>query len=174
VLDIRKLSNELEYKYNKKIPVIAAGGIYSGSDMFRIIKMGASAVQLGTRFIATEECDASAAFKNNFIQSHEEDIQIIKSPVGMPGRAIFNQFLRDSQDGKKRPATCKYNCIKSCDSKTTLYCIADALVAACEGNMDSGFAFSGSNAGKVKEITTVRHIFTEMIHDYFIAKKADK
>lgn len=173
VLDIKKLTNELDDKYNKKIPVIAAGGIYTGTDMFKIIKLGASAVQLGTRFVATEECDASPIYKNNFVQSGEDDIQIIKSPVGMPGRAIRNKFLQETEEGKKKPNVCKYNCIKSCDSKTTLYCIADALMAAYQGNMDNGFAFSGSNGGRVTSITTVHHIFTELINEYMIAKEED-
>ena len=173
VLDIKKLTNELEDKYNKKIPVIAAGGIYTGTDMFKIIKLGASAVQLGTRFVATEECDASPIFKNKYVQSNKDDIQIIKSPVGMPGRAIHNKFLQETEEGKKKPTECKYNCIKSCDSKTTLYCITDALIAACQGNLEDGFAFSGSNAGRVTSITTVRHIFTELINEYMIAKKED-
>ncbi len=174
VLEIKKLADELEEQYNKKIPVIAAGGIYSGSDMFKIIKLGASAVQLGTRFVATEECDASLEFKNKFVQSNEDDIQIIKSPVGMPGRAIYNKFLQEATEGKKRPTACKYNCIKSCDSKTTLYCIMDALMAAYKGNLEDGFAFTGSNAGKVTDITTVHHIFTELISEFMQAEKDDK
>ncbi|MBN2347988.1 MAG: nitronate monooxygenase [Bacteroidales bacterium] len=171
VASVLEVAKEMKAKYNKDIPVIAAGGIYSGSDMYKIMKDGASAVQLGTRFVATEECDASVEFKNAFIHAREEDIQIIKSPVGMPGRSIFNRFLHDANEGKKRPAVCKYNCIKSCDPKTTSFCIAEALLAAYHGNLDNGFVFTGSNAGKVFEISTVKNIFTELENEYGQAEK---
>ena len=149
-----------------EIPVIAAGGIYSGKDMFRIIKRGASAVQLGTRFIATRECDASSDFKKAFMNAKSKDIKIIKSPVGLPGRTIFNQFLSEADKGNRRPVSCKYNCIKTCDPKSTPFCIANALLEASRGNLASGFAFTGSNAGKVEEISTVRSVFRELIEGY--------
>lgn len=173
VSDVLEVTAEMKQKYQKDIPVIAAGGIYSGEDIFQIMKNGASAVQLGTRFVATEECDASMAFKNAFIQAKDEDIQIIKSPVGMPGRSIFNEFLQEAHDGKRKPESCKYNCIKSCNPKTTSYCIAEALLAAYRGNLANGFAFTGSNAGKIKNISTVKKIFTELIDEYRQAKIND-
>lgn len=168
VLDI---TWEMKEKYGKEIPVIAAGGIYTGEDMFSIMEKGANAVQLGTRFIATDECDASLEFKNAFVNAKEKDIQIIKSPVGMPGRSIFNKFLNETNAGKRKPLTCKYNCIKSCDYKTTSYCIADALLAAYRGNFTDGFAFCGTNAGKVHGISTVKKVFTEMKSEYDQAEK---
>lgn len=171
VSDVVELTKSLKDKFKKEIPVIAAGGIFSGDDMFQIMKRGASAVQLGTRFVATEECDASINFKNAFIEAKEEDIQIIKSPVGMPGRTIFNKFLQEASEGKRRPESCKYNCIKSCDSKTTLYCIARALLAAYKGNLDDGFVFTGSNAGRIEKISTVKDVFNELIREYRQAKK---
>ena len=139
--------------------------------MFQIMKQGASAVQLGTRFVATEECDASINFKNAFVQAEEKDIKIISSPVGLPGRSIFNKFLQEASEGKRKPDTCKYNCIKSCDSKTTLYCISRALLAACKGNLADGFVFTGSNAGKVKKISTVKAVFNDLISEYRQAKE---
>lgn len=168
--DVLEVTSEIKEKYNKEIPVIAAGGIYSGHDMFQIMKQGAVAVQLGTRFAATEECDASIEFKKAFIDANEEDIKIIKSPVGMPGRTIFNQFLQEAIDGKRKPESCKNNCIKSCNPKTTSYCISDALLAAYKGNLDDGFVFTGANAGKVKEISTVSKIFTELKDEYLQAE----
>ena len=135
------------------------------------MKRGASAVQLGTRFVATEECDASINFKNAFIEAKEEDIQIIKSPVGLPGRTIFNKFLQEASEGKRKPESCKYNCIKSCDSKTTLYCISRALLAAYKGNLDDGFVFTGSNAGRINKISTVKNVFNELINEYRQAKE---
>ena len=153
------------------IPIIAAGGIFSGKDMYDFIKLGANAVQLGTRFVATKECDASQSFKEAFVNAKEDDIKIIKSPVGMPGRTIFNNFLKESNEGKRKPVNCKYKCIKSCNPNTTLYCIAEALVAAYKGNFANGFAFSGSNAGKIFEISSVKKIFRQLIEEYFQAQK---
>lgn len=171
VTDVLEVTNELKAKYNRDIPVIAAGGIYTGDDMFQIMQKGASAVQLGTRFVATEECDASENFKRAFIRAKEEDIQIIKSPVGMPGRSIYNRFLRDAHNGLRKPKNCHYNCIKSCNPKTTLYCIADALFAAYKGNLKDGFAFTGTNAGKIIKISTVRAIFDELKKEFAQAQK---
>jgi nitronate monooxygenase len=171
VVDVAEVSREMKDKYSKDIPVIAAGGIYTGSDMYDILKQGATAVQLGTRFVATEECDASPAFKDTFVQARSEDVRIIKSPVGMPGRTITNRFLDEAEQGKRKPAACKYNCIKSCDPKTTSYCIANALVAAYKGNLSDGFAFSGTNVDKVKGISTVPEVFREMKDEYQAASK---
>lgn len=166
VEEVLKVTDLVKEKFNKVIPVIAAGGIYSGNDMFQIMKRGAAAVQLGTRFVATEECDASIDFKNAFIEAKEKDIEIIKSPVGLPGRTIFNQFLREAIDGKRRPKFCQHNCIKSCNPKTTLYCIADALVQAYRGNLKDGFVFTGTNAGKIFEISTVSKVFAELKNEF--------
>jgi nitronate monooxygenase len=166
VSDMMVLTAEAKAKYGKEIPIIAAGGIYSGGDMYDIMKLGASAVQLGTRFVATEECDASSNFKDAFVKATDEDVEIIQSPVGMPGRALHNQFLQDVKDGKRKPLACRYHCIKSCDPKTTPYCIASALLEASRGNLDEGFVFTGSNAGKVDEISTVQRIFDELAGEY--------
>lgn len=166
VSDVLEVTAEMKEKHNKDIPVIAAGGIYTGDDMFQIMKKGAAAVQLGTRFIATEECDASIEFKNAIIHAREEDIKIIKSPVGMPGRTIFNQFLLEAFEGKRKPGVCKHNCIKSCDHKTTSYCICEALLEAYRGNLTDGFAFTGANAGRINEISTVHNVFTELTEGY--------
>lgn len=170
--DTVKVAIEIKNKYNKDMPVIAAGGIYSGADMFQFIQRGASAVQLGTRFVATRECDASVKFKEAFVKAVNKDIQIIKSPVGMPGRSLFNRFLREASEGKRKPKVCPYHCIKSCNPKTTSYCIAKALVAAYQGNLEDGFAFTGVNAEKVKKISTVRKVFNNLKKEYLYARKA--
>lgn len=164
--EVLKVARELKEKFNKEIPVIAAGGIFSGGDIKKMMKRGASAVQLGTRFVATEECDASREFKQAFVDAKKRDIQIIKSPVGMPGRTIFNRFLKEAFEGKRRPEVCKHNCIRSCDYKTTTYCISEALLAAYNGNLDDGFVFVGSNASRIKEITTVRKVFDDLQEEY--------
>lgn len=169
--DVIQIARRIKEKHNKDIPVIAAGGIYSGEDMFNIIKLGASAVQMGTRFVATEECDASVEFKNAFIRAKDEDIRIIQSPVGMPGRAIFNKFLIESYEGRKKPKSCKFHCIKSCNPQTTSYCIAEALVAAYRGKLEDGFVFSGVNAAKVTKISTVSKVFDELMTEYLLAER---
>jgi NAD(P)H-dependent flavin oxidoreductase YrpB (nitropropane dioxygenase family) len=171
VTDVLKVSHEMKDKYDKDIPVIAAGGIYTGNDMYRIIQQGASAVQLGTRFVATEECDASEAFKNVFVDANDTDVKIIKSPVGMPGRIINNSFLDEAYEGKRRPKGCKHRCMVACDPKTATFCIAEALIEAYRGNLTDGFAFTGSNVGRVNEISTVRDIFTEISEEYDQAEK---
>jgi nitronate monooxygenase len=166
VSELAKFTAELKAQYNKDVPIIAAGGIMNGKDIAELFKLGATAVQLGSRFIATEECDASDAFKQAIINSKESDIRIIKSPVGLPGRAIENHFLELAEQGKKRPNSCKFNCIKSCNPKTTEYCIADALHSAFLGNFDKGFAFSGANAHQIKSMTTVNDIFRQLQEEY--------
>ena len=168
--EVVKVARDIKLRFNKEIPVIAAGGLFTGKDIHSIMKHGAAGVQLGTRFVATEECDASMEFKQAVVNASEKDIQIIKSPVGMPGRSIFNRFLQEASDGKRRPAFCKHNCIKSCNLKTTLYCISDALLAAFKGNLKDGFAFVGSNAGRIKKISTVKEIFTELQDEYQAAE----
>jgi nitronate monooxygenase len=171
ISDVVKVAKDLKARYNKEVPVIAAGGIFTGNDMYQIMEQGASAVQLGTRFVATEECDASIEFKNAIINATDEDVQIIKSPVGMPGRSIFNKFLREASEGKRRPAFCRNNCIRSCNPKTTSYCIADALLSAYRGNLNDGFVFTGANASKVEKMSTVKRIFEDMKREYLRAKK---
>jgi nitronate monooxygenase len=168
--DVLFVSSEMKRDHNKDIPVIAAGGIHDGADIYRFMQQGASAVQLGTRFVATEECDAAIEFKEAFIKAEENDIKIIKSPVGMPGRSISNLFLTEAAKGNRRPKVCKHNCIKSCDPKTTLYCISEALFSAFKGNLNDGFVFTGINAGRIRAITTVRELFEDLKKEYEQAK----
>ena len=155
-----------EEKYNKSIPVIAAGGIYTGEDIYRIMELGASGVQLGTRFVTTEECDASDAFKESYIKAEEQDIEIIKSPVGMPGRAINSKFLQNVRAGLKQPKSCPYNCIKTCNIEKSPYCIVVALFNAFKGNFNSGYAFAGSNAFKAKSILTVKETMSQLVKEF--------
>lgn len=157
---------EIEQKYQKKIPVIAAGGIYTGEDIRNFLEMGADGVQMGSRFVTTEECDASDIFKQAYINAKEEDIQIIKSPVGMPGRAIFSNFIQKIKDGKKQPKLCPFNCIKTCDISKSPYCIVTALYNAFRGNMDGGYAFAGANAFKATTITSVKETFRSLLDEF--------
>ena len=156
-------------KHGKDLPVIAAGGIFTGEDIFRFLQMGASGVQMGTRFVATNECDADVRFKEQYIYCKKEDIGIIKSPVGLPGRAIINTFLRDVSAGIKKPFTCPWKCLKTCDFKTSLYCIAKALMKAQIGNLTNGFSFAGSNAYKIENIISVKELIENLKKEFEIA-----
>lgn len=158
--------NMVEEKHGKHIPLIAAGGIYTGADINDIMKLGASGVQMATRFVTTYECDASEAFKQAYIDADEKDIEIIKSPVGMPGRAIFSNFIQKVRDGKKQPKKCPFKCIRTCDIDKSPYCIITALVNALKGNFENGFAFAGSNAARATKISSVKEIFQSIIREY--------
>ncbi|MBI4688117.1 MAG: nitronate monooxygenase [Nitrospirae bacterium] len=145
------------------IPVIAAGGIFDGRDIAHFLKIGASGVQIGTRFVCTDECDAHDNFKRAYLNAKKEDLLIIKSPVGMPGRVIKSRFVDDIKHGKTSPTSCKYRCLKTCDPQTTPYCIAKALTNAAEGRLDEGFVFAGSNAYRCTEIVPVKKLIQDLI-----------
>jgi len=155
-----------EEKYDQAIPLIAAGGIYTGTDIRDIMRLGASGVQMGTIFVTTNECDASAAFKESYINATEKDIQIIKSPVGMPGRAILSNFITKVREGKKQPKKCPFKCIRTCDIEKSPYCIIVALINALKGNFESGYAFAGANAYKASKISSVREVFRSLLKEY--------
>lgn len=151
------------------IPIIAAGGIYTGGDIYKFLKLGAAGVQMATRFVTTHECDADIAFKQAYINAKEEDIIIIDSPVGLPGRAIRNRFLEDVNRGKKIPFSCPYHCITNCNYTRAPYCIALALLNAKKGKLTHGFVFTGQNAYKNKHIISVKKLIsclTEEFHMY--------
>lgn len=160
-----------EEKYNHPIPLIAAGGIYTGEDINNIMKLGASGVQMGTRFVTTHECDAPQAFKQAYINAAEKDIEIITSPVGMPGRAILSGFIKKVKEGKKQPAKCAFKCIRTCDISKSPYCIIMALINALKGNFEHGFAFAGSNAFRATEVSSVKEIFQSLLKEYKESRK---
>ena len=157
-----KILEPFKQRFGKDIPVIAAGGIFSGEDIYKFLKMGAAGVQMGTRFVATDECDADMKFKEQFVNCHKEDIGIIKSPVGLPGRAIINKFLTDVTSGIRMPFNCPWKCLKTCNMKKSLYCIADALMKAKIGNLTSGFSFAGANAYRIKQIVSVKELMESL------------
>lgn len=156
----------LEEGHQKSIPIIAAGGIYSGSDIYRMLSIGAGGVQMATRFVATEECDASLAFKLAYINAKKEDIVITNSPVRMPGRAIMNEFIHHIKSGAAKPKKCLFHCIKTCDYKQSPYCISEALINAQTGNMEEGLVFAGQKAFQVQEIASVAHVFKQLMDEY--------
>lgn len=148
------------------IPVIAAGGIYSGADIHRFLRMGAAGVQMGTRFVATRECDADNGFKQAFVSASREDIRIIASPVGLPGRALWGEFFRNLKKKAAGPTSCAWKCLKSCQAEKARYCISLALNAARKGDMRRGFAFAGANAWRVEGIITVRDLIHSLSGEY--------
>jgi len=166
VKEVISVIKVFEEQFNKKIPVIAAGGIYSGTDIYRFIRMGASGVQMATRFVATHECDADIKFKEAYINCRKEDLIIIDSPVGLPGRAIRNKFLDEVSSGMRKPFKCPWKCLKTCDFRKTPYCIALALTNAKRGNLDEGFAFAGANAYKVDKIVSVKELIETLLMEY--------
>ncbi len=151
--------------FSVPIPVIAAGGIFDGSDIARFLKLGASGVQIGTRFVCTDECDAHDTFKQAYLDAGKEDITVIKSPVGMPGRVIVNDFVKRIKEGETVPFTCRYHCLKSCNPKTAPYCIARALTNAAEGRMEEAFVFSGSNSYRCTEIIPVKDLINTLVEE---------
>jgi nitronate monooxygenase len=155
-----------EQKRGQAIPVIAAGGIYTGEDIYKFIQMGAAGVQMATRFVATHECDASDKFKQAYVRAKKEDVTIINSPVGMPGRALKSKFIEKAKAGEKRPRRCVNKCLKSCNYPDTPYCISLALINAQRGNLDSGFVFCGSNVWRVNKIVSVRELMDELVQGY--------
>ncbi|MBU0508964.1 nitronate monooxygenase [bacterium] len=155
-----------EQRTGQSIPVIAAGGIYTGADIFRFMNMGAAGVQMGTRFVTTHECDASITFKQAYLDSKPEDIMIIKSPVGMPGRVIRNAFIEALNRGEKEPYRCPYHCIITCDYQNSPYCIALALINAQKGYLTRGFPFAGANAYRTTEIVSVKELMDSLVEEY--------
>jgi len=161
------LIKHFEQKYAIEIPVIAGGGIYSGKDIWEIMSLGAKGVKMGTRFVTTNECDASIEFKQNYISCSPNDITIIDSPVGLPGRVITNNFVQEIQAGKRRPINCAWKCLKTCDYRKVQFCIAEALFNAANGNFTNGFSFAGTQAYLAEKIISVKETINQLENEYF-------
>lgn len=161
IREIMKTVKEFAEKYKKDIPIIVAGGIYDHYDVVRQMELGVDGVQVATRFVTTEECDADLAYKQAYLQANEDDIVIVKSPVGMPGRAIKNKFLERVQEGKIPVKKC-FGCLEHCNPAETPYCITRALMNAANGNIDDALLFCGSNAYRSKSIETVPEVMKEL------------
>lgn len=164
--EVMEAVKPFEDKAGRAIPVIAGGGIFTGGDICDIMKLGVAGVQMGTRFVATWECDASLAFKQAFLEAKDEDLMIIQSPVGMPGRAIRSKFLDDMKNGLKKPLHCIFQCLTPCDPKKVDYCISLALVNAQRGLMARGFAFAGAKVGQVCDIVSVKKLVEQLQEEY--------
>ena len=172
VQDVCSSLKPFEKKHGVDIPVIAAGGIYDGEDIYNIFQLGAAGVQMGTRFVATEECDASDTFKEAYLKATRDDIVIIKSPVGMPGRALSGKFTDKVASGEKQPKNCIYHCLRPCTYPDTPYCIGMALINAKRGYLDAGFVFCGENVWRVNKIVKVQELMDELVQGYRNAVQA--
>jgi nitronate monooxygenase len=151
------------------IPVIAAGGIFYGKDIADFLKLGASGVQMATRFVCTDECDAHVNFKQAYLDAKRDDITIIESPVGLPGKVINNDFVEKIKQGKTVPFKCNYQCLKTCDPQKAPYCIAKVLANAAEGKLDESFVFAGSNAYLCNEIIPVSMLVKKLVDEFTLA-----
>lgn len=151
--------------FEPAIPVIAAGGIFDGADIARFLRMGAAGVQMATRFVCTDECDVHPNFKQAYLNAKAEDITIIKSPVGLPGRVINNSFVEKIKQGETVPFKCRYKCLRTCDPEKAPYCIAKVLANAAKGKMDESFAFAGSNASRCREIVPVKVLVDKLVEE---------
>ncbi|HRV71926.1 MAG TPA: nitronate monooxygenase family protein [Thermovirgaceae bacterium] len=149
------------------IPVIGAGGVWNREDMNKVFALGAKGVQMGTRFATTLEGDADIRFKQALIDASEEDVVIIKSPVGIPGRALRSPFIEKYLEGTVESKPCFANCLSHCSYRTDkqAFCIAQALVDAYRGNWEEGLFFCGSNVGKIEKMENVEEIFRDLFGD---------
>lgn len=152
--------NETAAEHEANIPVVMAGGVYTRDDMDHYLEMGASGVQMATRFVTTYECDADPAYKQSYIDAKKEDIVIVQSPVGMPGRAILNPFMKRAKEGQIPHGKC-HLCISTCKGADTPYCITDALVNAVKGKVEDGLLFCGANAYRATHLEHVKDILLE-------------
>lgn len=159
---IIECKKEFEQKYEHQIPVVLAGGIFDRADIEHAFELGADGVQIATRFVVTEECDASQEFKNAYLAAKKEDVTIVISPVGMPGRALKNPFLK-TVDGQKTAVAKCFNCLEHCNPKSTPYCITKSLINSVEGKINDGLIFCGDNVYRLNEMTTVKAIFDELV-----------
>ena len=143
LVDVVDYVRELEEKIGVIIPVIAGGG-----------------VQVGTKFVATEECDAAPAFKQAYLRSRKEDVQLIESPVGLAARAIRNSFLEKVEKQGRIPVQRCYQCMNHCKQAETKYCISQALIDAVQGR--EGLVFCGANAYEIEKLSTVEKVMQEL------------
>ncbi|MCU5359414.1 nitronate monooxygenase, partial [Bacillus cereus] len=147
-----------------EIPVIAAGGIMTGKDIAHALKMGASGVQMGTRFVASNECDAPLSFKEKYINARLEDTILVKTTVGLQGRAVKNNFTKLIADNNKKIKIKKcINCLKNCSYR---FCTLDSLITSMDGDCENGLVFAGARVNEIKEILPVQTIINNIMMEY--------
>ena len=160
--DVINYIKEIEKETGKEIPVVVGGGIWDSKDIKKYLDLGADGVQIATRFVATNECDASMEFKEAYVNAKKEDIKIIDSPVGMPGRALNNNFIKNVEKDNCKINRC-YNCIKTCNVASSPYCITEALINSVKGNVNDGLVFCGSNVDRIDKIVPVHDLMQELV-----------
>ena len=165
VKEIVACKKEYEQKFDTEIPVIVAGGIFDENDIAHALDLGADGVQIASRFVATKECDASEAYKEAYINATEEDVNIIQSPVGMPGRALYNKFIKNMEKARLPISKC-YNCLEKCNPQKVPYCITRALIDAVRGDVENGLVFCGANVGRIHEMTTVHQLMKDLTRSF--------
>lgn len=167
IREVVKYARQVGREYRTYIPVFVGGGISTCADVNHVFALGADGVQVATRFVATEECDASLAYKQAYVNAKAEDVQIIKSPVGMPGRALRNAFVKRTMEEKLPISKC-FRCIKNCNPAQIPYCITKALIDAVQGDVENGLVFCGADVGDINEITTVKAVINELLECMFM------
>lgn len=153
-------------KYQRDIPVFVAGGVKNGAEMAEYMKQGAAGAQFATRFITTEECDASQAYKQALVNAKTEDITIVQSPVGMPGRALRSPLIQRVEAGLQPKIEKCIRCLAPCDPGKAPYCISKALVDAVRGDWENGLFFCGANAGEQSRVTTVKEEMDQIMNEW--------
>lgn len=162
IKEVKEVVVPYEQQLETNIPLFAAGGVFTKEDIQACITSGATGVQMATRLIVCEECDADIRFKQAIIDAKEEDIQLVISPAGLPGRGIMNPYMKEVMEGIRKAPTHCVRCIKPCHPPTTPYCISEALIHAVKGELDQALIFCGKNASRVKEMTTVKKLLDEL------------
>ena len=164
ILRIKTVVDGYGEKYDCKIPVVVAGGVSDAEKVAEVMNLGVDGVQVASRFVTTYECDASQAFKDAYLNAGEKDIIIVKSPVGMPGRAIRNRFMEETAKGAQAVTKC-YQCIKGCQAKDIPYCITKALVNSVKGNVEEGLIFCGAHTWQQNKMQSVKEVVQELFQE---------
>lgn len=168
-MEVISVARRYENETGKHIPVVAAGGVFDGADIARLFKVGVEGVQMATRFLATDECSLPANCKQLIVDSKKEDMIIIASPVGLPGRAVRNDLVEKIIRGDRMPISCPYHCLRTCNPSEVAFCIAAALVSAHEGDDKNGLIMAGYNAYRIREIVPVRQLVDELVSETLMA-----
>lgn len=163
--DVKKEIQPFQEKFKKVIPIFVAGGIDCGEKIAKFIKQGATGAQIATPFIATYECDASDAFKQTVINASKEDIEIVKSPTGFPGRAVVNEFVKKTRERGNICMKSCLDCMIPCHPEDTPYCISEALIQSVSGNVDNGLVFVGTQASQIHEMKHVEDLINEYVKE---------
>jgi nitronate monooxygenase len=167
--EVIEVAKKYENETGKHIPVIGAGGVFDGHDIARLFKIGVEGVQMATRFLATNECSLPDNCKQLIVDAGKEDMLVIKSPVGLPGRAVRNELIEKVLRGERLPIRCPYHCLKTCNPSEALFCIAEALIGAHEGDDKMGLIMAGYNAYRIHEVVPVRQLVDELVAETLAA-----